>query len=71
MFADKKSNLRQQELPSSDELKLTTSDGKKYEIPLEGSLGLLATGYQGIMAWRAKRKTHLEKKGFLKNKQQL
>ena len=27
----------------------------KYEIPEEGSLGLLALGYVGIVAWRKKR----------------
>jgi hypothetical protein len=29
--------------------------GDKYEIPEEGSLGLLALGYQGIMMWRCKK----------------
>ncbi len=27
--------------------------GENYEIPVEGSLGLLALGYVGIMKWRA------------------
>jgi hypothetical protein len=26
-----------------------------YEIPVEGSLGLLAVGYRGLLAWREKR----------------
>jgi hypothetical protein len=30
---------------------------KKYEIPPEGSLGLLAIGYKGLIAWREKRKS--------------
>ena len=33
----------------------TTTEGQPYDIPLEGSLGLLAFGYKGLMAWRAKR----------------
>ncbi|HMQ07664.1 MAG TPA: hypothetical protein PKC30_10220 [Saprospiraceae bacterium] len=32
-----------------------TQDGKAYEIPVEGSLGLLASGYKGILLWREKR----------------
>jgi hypothetical protein len=31
------------------------ADGTPYEIPAEGSLALLALGYKGLMAWRAKR----------------
>lgn len=30
-----------------------------YDIPIEGSLGLLALGAQGIEAWRQKRDAHL------------
>ncbi len=26
--------------------------GDEYEIPIEGSLGLLALGYRGVKAWR-------------------
>ena len=43
-------------------LKFVTNDGQPYEIPVEGSLGLLATGYEGIMAWRLKRKEVLDQK---------
>lgn len=25
---------------------------RKYEIPIKGSLGILAAGYKGILAWR-------------------
>ena len=30
-------------------------EGKPLDIPLKGSMGLLALGYRGLMAWRAKR----------------
>ncbi len=29
--------------------------GRPFEIPVKGSMGLLALGYHGLMAWRAKR----------------
>lgn len=29
--------------------------GDKYDIPEEGSLGLLALGYKGIVMWRCKK----------------
>jgi hypothetical protein len=32
------------------------------EIPVEGSLGILAAGYKGVMLWREKRKQEIEKK---------
>ena len=32
-----------------------TENGKPFEVPEEGSLGLLALGYVGLMAWRQKR----------------
>ncbi len=31
------------------------ADGTPYEVPVDGSLALLALGYRGLMAWRAKR----------------
>ena len=34
--------------------------GQPYEIPFEGSLGLLALGAVGLKAWRNKRKEILE-----------
>jgi hypothetical protein len=34
---------------------ITGKDGAPLEIPVKGSMGLLATGYRGLMAWRAKR----------------
>ena len=33
----------------------TYKAGDKYEIPVEGSLGLLALGHTGLKLWRAKR----------------
>lgn len=39
----------------SNLLKFTTTEGNNYEIPEEGSLGLLAYGYVGLMAWRQKK----------------
>ncbi|MEO8069174.1 MAG: hypothetical protein ABI599_15860 [Flavobacteriales bacterium] len=39
-----------------EELTLTTRDGVPYEVTPEGSLGLLALGYKGLMAWRAARR---------------
>jgi len=35
----------------------TTENGAPYDIPQEGSLGLLALGYRGLVAWRAVRGT--------------
>jgi len=29
--------------------------GDKYKVPVEGSIGLLALGYQGLVAWREAR----------------
>lgn len=34
---------------------LKTEDGKPFNIPEGGSLGLLALGYVGVMLWREKR----------------
>ena len=31
-------------------------EGKNMEIPVKGALGLLAIGYEGLIAWRKKRK---------------
>ncbi len=42
----------------ADEIKnpnLRTDSGEQYEVPAEGSLGLLAMGYKGLMLWRKKR----------------
>lgn len=34
---------------------LNTVTGEAYDIPVEGSLGLLALGFAGVMLWREKR----------------
>ena len=36
-------------------LNFQTRDGAAYDIPEDGSLGLLALGYIGLVAWREKR----------------
>jgi len=38
-----------------EEYGITDPEGKPYEIPLQGSMGLIALGYRGLMAWRAKK----------------
>ena len=40
---------------SNTDLKFTDQDGNEIDVPLDGSLGLLSTGYKGLMAMRAKR----------------
>ena len=35
---------------------LVLENGEKFDIPVLGSLGLLATGHRGLVAWRNKRK---------------
>lgn len=35
--------------------------GDKYQIPVEGSLGLLALGYRGVQMWREVRDAHIAK----------
>lgn len=37
------------------ELKIKTTTDQLFEIPLEGSLGLLALGDIGLIAWRQKK----------------
>ncbi|MDX2002134.1 MAG: hypothetical protein SFW35_06870 [Chitinophagales bacterium] len=34
------------------DIKLVLPNGERYDIPKEGSLGILALGYQGVKAWR-------------------
>jgi hypothetical protein len=34
---------------------IITKDGGPFVVPAEGSLSLLALGYRGLLAWRAKR----------------
>lgn len=40
---------------SATQPKIQTKDGKGFDIPLGGSLGLLALGFRGLMLWREKR----------------
>jgi len=35
--------------------KIKTKEGKETEVTADGSLGLLALGYRGLIAWRNKR----------------
>ncbi len=39
-----------------NELKIHTKDGTEFEVPVEGSLGLLALGAFGIQTWRKKQR---------------
>ena len=41
---------------STHNLSLLSANGQPFEIPVEGSLGLLALGYVGLMLWRDTRK---------------
>lgn len=42
------------------ELVIKTTTGQSFEIPLEGSLGLLALGDIGLIAWRQKKLTVIQ-----------
>lgn len=35
---------------------ITTKEGELFKVPPEGSLGLLALGYKGLIAWRQARR---------------
>jgi len=39
-------------MPDKQRIHLQGNGEKKYEIPAEGSLGLLALGARGIIEWR-------------------
>lgn len=41
---------------------LKDKNGNPIDIPLGGSMGLLAIGYRGLMAWRAKKIQHQQDK---------
>jgi hypothetical protein len=49
-------------MPKEEENKLPPP-GSVYEVPAEGSLGLLALGYRGLDAWREKREEEKKKDG--------
>jgi len=38
-----------------NKLQIKTQDGQPFRVPVEGSLGLLALGYKGLIAWRQAR----------------
>ena len=44
------------EKKQGNKISITTTDGQPFKVPVEGSLGLLALGYIGIMLWRAKKR---------------
>lgn len=46
-----------------NKIKITTTDGQPFRIPVEGSLGLLALGYKGLIAWRQVRYQSHKMKG--------
>jgi hypothetical protein len=48
-------NKKRKTMALPEDLVLRTPDGKLFDVPAEGSLSLLALGYKGLMAWRAKR----------------
>jgi hypothetical protein len=50
--------------------KLLTKDGKEIAVTADGSLGLLALGYRGLIAWRQKRMEEHKKLQTLGNKPQ-
>ena len=42
----------------TNKVTITTNDGLPFQIPVEGSLGLLALGYKGLIAWRQVRRQY-------------
>lgn len=42
----------------TNKVTITTNDGLPFQIPVEGSLGLLALGYKGLVAWRQVRRQY-------------
>ena len=44
------------------QLKVITEQGDNFDIPIKGTLGLLALGYLGTMLWREKIQTKKNKK---------
>lgn len=50
------------QFPNLLELDFKTDEGEKFEVPPQGSLGLLALGDVGVIAWRqAREKVRQEK----------
>jgi hypothetical protein len=42
------------------QIQIVTKDGKPFPVPPEGSLGLLALGYVGLVAWRQVRTAFIQ-----------
>jgi hypothetical protein len=42
------------------QITITTKDGKPIPVPPEGSLGLLALGHIGLIAWRQARHAYIQ-----------
>lgn len=53
--SDNQSSEKHQDIKEQNQPPLITVDGQAYDIPYEGSLGLLAMGYEGVRLWREKR----------------
>lgn len=49
---------------------MTKENKTPFEIPVEGSLGLLAVGYEGLVAWRKVRLASGQRIAQLANKDQ-
>ncbi len=50
-----KKGIKMNEKKSTNTTTLRDENGRPFEIPEGGTLGLLAMGYKGIMLWREKR----------------
>lgn len=46
----------------SRELNFTDENGRKFDVPHEGSLGLLAMGHIGLIEWRKSRKKYMHER---------
>lgn len=46
------------EKKQGSKISITTTDGQPFKVPVEGSLGLLALGYKGLIAWRQVRRQY-------------
>ena len=55
----KKSKTPKKSVTTSPDLNIT-ANGKSFDVPVEGSLGLLALGAAGLLAWRKKRKESIK-----------
>lgn len=67
LMVESEENFSLDEFPVESIPALLNPDGTPYEIPVEGSLGLLALGYTGIMKWREKRAASIEDRSTDRN----